>query len=400
MQKKQRGAEGLPFSEQKSARGGLARRVLVLWGSMLLVASLLAAAVSLVAADVLALHRRQVTAEVTVTAETSPYGYGKQLAEAGVIRFPGLFALVTRAGGDFAPMAGSYTVDNTMDYRALRRAVVAPTRKNQEITVTVPPGTTVPGLIRIFCEAGVGTQETWEEAINHTDYDCPLLADLPTEGKLWRLEGYLFPDTYRVWQTSTPEAVVRRMLSNLERKFDSRYLARARELGMSVDQVLTVASLIEAESRYPDEYARISAVFHNRLNSRSYPYLESDATVQYALPARKEQLAHGDLSVDSPYNTYTHRGLPPGAICNPGADAILYAMFPAKTRDYFFVSGGERALFAETYAAHKRNIARVQAARASSEKDEKSAGREAENVPSCAVGGCPLPCCGGGVLCF
>lgn len=359
MQNREKGAEGLPFVEKK--RNSTTHRALTLALVMLLVAGLLSVGVSFVVADVLALHRGEVTAQVEVTAETTPYQYGRQLARAGVIRFPTLFALVTRLRGGFAPVAGSYTVDNTMDYRALGRAVVLPTRKNKEITVTIPPGTTIPGLIRIFCEAGVGTQETWERAINQAEYDCPLLAELPTEGRLWRLEGYLFPDTYRVWQNSTPEAVVRRMLANLERKFDARYVARARELGMSVDQVLTIASLIEAESRYPDEYARISAVFHNRLRSRNYPYLESDATVQYALPQRKEQLDHGDLAIDSPYNTYTHKGLPPSAICNPGADAILYAMFPASTRDYFFVSGGGRALFAETYAAHKRNIAKIKA---------------------------------------
>lgn len=356
MQQNQGGAERLPFSTENKRR-----RVWKLYLGMLLVAGLLATVVCFAAADVLALHRREITAEVTVTAETTPYAYGKQLAHAGVIRFPALFALVTGAKGDFSPVAGSYKVDNTMDYSALRRAVVAPTVENREITVTIPPGTTIPELIRIFCASGVGTPETWAQAINESAYDSPLLGDCNTEGKLWRLEGYLFPDTYRVWQNSTPEAVVRRMLKNLERKFDERYRARAKELGMTVDEVLTIASLIEAESRYPDEYARISAVFHNRLHSRNYPYLESDATVQYALPERKPQLAHADLSVDSPYNTYTHKGLPPGAICNPGADAILYAMFPASTRDYFFVSGGGRALFAQTYAAHKRNIAKLQA---------------------------------------
>ncbi len=348
---------GLPvFSSENRERPRIGR-VVALFCLLALLAVMLGALFSFAAADVLGLHKTYVSAEVQVANETDAVAYGKTLAAAGVVRYPHLFSLVTRLRGDFLPIAGSYTVDNTMDYPALWRAVCFPTKARKEITVTIPPGTTVPRLIAIFTEAGVGDAEAWARAINEREYDYDFLP--PKGEKTWRLEGYLFPDTYRVWQDSDPSVIVGRMLANFERKFDERYRDRAKTIGRSVDEIVTIASMIEAESRYPDEYARIAAVFYNRLASRNYPYLESDATVQYALPAHKEQLTRDDLATDSPYNTYTRKGLPAGAICNPGADALLYALFPAKTRDYFFVSGGGRALFAENYAGHKQNIARI-----------------------------------------
>lgn len=357
MQTENKGADGLPFSVQETSSARATVRYLLI---VFVLAAVLTFVLLYVLTDVLALHTTLVTAEVSVTTETDTRAFADALGAAGVIRTPWFFLLDTRLrDGDFAAVSGTYTLTNRMDYRALRRAVQYPVRKRREISVTIPPGTTIPQLIAIFTKAGVGTPETWARAINETDYAFAFLDGLPREGRLWRLEGYLFPDTYRVWQDSTPETVVYRMLSNFEKKFDARYLARAAALGYSVDEVVTMASLLQAESRYPDEYARIAAVFYNRLNSRNYPYLESDATVQYALPAHKATLSREDLATDSPYNTYTHRGLPPSAICAPGADALLYALFPAKTNEYFFVSGGGRAYFAATYAAHKQNIARA-----------------------------------------
>lgn len=141
----------------------------------------------------------------------------------------------------------------------------------------------------------------------------------------YALEGYLAPNTYEVYTTATPEDILRKLLSQTEQAFPQEMQDRAQELGMTLDQVLTLASLIEKEAKAPD-FARVSAVFHNRI-AEKMP-LGSDVTIHYITGVRKMALDSADLKVQSLYNTYLYPGLPLGPVCNPSTQAIQAALYP------------------------------------------------------------------------
>ena len=178
------------------------------------------------------------------------------------------------------------------------------------------------------------------------------------------LEGYLFPDTYLLSIGISEEAVIREMLDCFERKVATPLAAEISRSGMSLHEVLTVASLIEREARIPKDRSLISAVLHNRL--RRNMRLECDASVLYALGRHKSRVLYKDLTVDSPYNTYLHGGLPPGPIANPGLASIKAALHPAQVDYLYYVARPDGShIFSRTMAEHQRAraVARGKAAR-------------------------------------
>ncbi len=161
------------------------------------------------------------------------------------------------------------------------------------------------------------------------------------------LEGYLFPDTYLVPRHTTPQAIVSLMVDQFMRELPAHRGLLARRLRFTVPQVVIVASMVEREAKVDAERPIIAGVIYNRLR-RGMP-LEIDATIEYALPQHKTQLSFGDLALDSPYNTYRHKGLPPTPIANPGRKSLLAAFHPA-TVDYLYYvyRGNGRHQFSRT----------------------------------------------------
>ena len=173
------------------------------------------------------------------------------------------------------------------------------------------------------------------------------------------LEGYLFPDTYFLTRSMSNQAVVRLLVSRLQETLTTEFRDRASAIGMSIHEVLTLASVIEKETGLSDERTLISGVFHNRLR-RKIP-LQSDPTVIYALEMFDGNLRKRDLTVDSPYNTYRVRGLPPGPIANPGAASIRAALFPATTSFLYFVSRNDGShKFSSTLTEHNSAVRKYQ----------------------------------------
>ena len=175
------------------------------------------------------------------------------------------------------------------------------------------------------------------------------------------LEGYLAPDTYEVYVTATAEEILRKLLSQTEAVFPAEMQERAEGMGMTMDQALTLASMIEKEAGAGD-FAKVSAVFHNRLKAGMK--LESDVTIHYVSGVRKMALEGSDLTVGSPYNTYVNTGLPLGPICNPSAAAIRAALYPDETYTaenylYFCAKNPESGelYFSRTLAEHEQAVA-------------------------------------------
>ena len=189
--------------------------------------------------------------------------------------------------------------------------------------------------------------------------DDVLTSGHPEERK-YVLEGYLSPNTYEVYVTASAEEIIRKLLSQTEAAFPVELQDRAEELGLTMDQTLTLASLIEKEAKESD-FARVSAVFHNRLKANMR--LESDVTIHYITGIRKMALADSDLTVSSPYNTYQVNGLPVGPICNPSPAAIRAALYPDETmiaEKYLYFCAKEpesgELYFSKTLDQHRRAV--------------------------------------------
>ncbi|HSR54365.1 MAG TPA: endolytic transglycosylase MltG [Acidobacteriota bacterium] len=190
--------------------------------------------------------------------------------------------------------------------------------------------------------------------------DPSWIADLDPQAQ--DLEGYVFPDTYLFPRSAQAAQVLRNMVERTRHIWDQRRQAQANELGMSLRQVLTLASLIEKEAARADERRLISSVFHNRL--RQNIKLDCDPTVIYAVKRQGEYdgiIHRSDLQIDSPYNTYRYPGLPPGPIANAGLGSIDAALDPASTEFLFFVARNDGShVFSRTYREHERAVQRFQ----------------------------------------
>jgi len=170
------------------------------------------------------------------------------------------------------------------------------------------------------------------------------------------LEGYLFSKTYKMYENTSPEEALQIFYKGFTDYFDDKLKQRAKELGLSVHQVLTLASIIKGETNLVSEMPTISAVYHNRLKIGMR--LQADPTIQYLLPGGWRRLTYQDLRIESPYNTYKFAGLPPGPINNPGKNAIMAALYPDKNNYLYFVAGGNSGhKFAKSYSDHLKNVA-------------------------------------------
>lgn len=313
--------------------------------------------------DVLAFAKDDREIVFTIPSATTVSELSNQLDDAGVVNYGTLFKLfVTMTDKDVEVVAGTYTLNPSMDYAQIVSALRNEDRKT-ELKVTIPEGYTIAQIQETLIENGVCTASSLSKALNEYAFKHEFLADQLPPSDNW-LEGYLFPDTYVFYQNAdSVKGVVNKMLNNFDDKYDDVIKAGADELGMSMKEIVTIASLIEREARVEDEFAKISGVIYNRLNNSQYPRLEIDATVLYALGKTGGTLTSADLQVDHPYNTYQYEGLPPGPICNPGYNALYAASHPDQHDFYFYVAMPDGThLFASTNDQHNANRATAQQA--------------------------------------
>ena len=168
-------------------------------------------------------------------------------------------------------------------------------------------------------------------------------------------EGYMFATDYEIYERSSPAEAINLFYDAFKEFYNDSLIARTKELGFTVNEILTLASIIKGETNKEEEMSRISGVYHNRL--RIGMKLQADPTVQYVLPGGWKRLTYKDLELDSPYNTYKYFGLPPAPINSPGEAAILAALYPEKNNYLYFVADGTGGhLFGKTLAEHNRNV--------------------------------------------
>lgn len=272
------------------------------------------------------------------------------LYDNGIIKYPAMFKLSSKLGGfDGEYKPGTVTVSPDMSYDDILNALVVSERDLDK--VVIPEGYNIKQIAETLENAQICTAEDFCNALDPTLYDYKFLKDLPDREN--KLEGYLFPATYDFKKGTAAQDVVNTMLERFDEAFGDEYYARAKEVNITVDEAVTMASIVERETNAEGERAKVAGVFYNRLNSDMK--LESCATVQYILGTNKPVLSVADTQTDSPYNTYLHKGLPIGPICSPGAECIKAALYPEKTEALYFLLGtdGEH-IFSKTYEEHQK----------------------------------------------
>lgn len=305
------------------------------------------------ATDVLAFGREDRVTTITITAsdEGNIDAITDKLYNAGLIRYKQLFKFyASLSSADEKISAGTFELNTLFDYNALVKGMSASSSYRETVKVTIPEGYTCAQIFALLEEKGVCTAAELKAYQVQSDY---WFLEGSNENAEYPLEGFLFPDTYNFYIGDTPKGVFRRFLARFDDIFTEELKSYLKTSKYSMYQIMTVASMIEKESAGSSENYDISSVIYNRLNNSSaFPFLNIDATIVYAQGGNSDVI---DKDLDSPYNTYKYRGLPPTPICNPSLLSIQAALSPTDTKYYYYVLDPSTGLhhFSKTYEEHQ-----------------------------------------------
>lgn len=288
--------------------------------------------------------------EIIIAKGSSIKNIAAQLENQGIIRNANVFALYSKLSDKASKIkAGKYMLSSSMTVEEIVNKLASGKAETNAVRFTIPEGFELRQIVDRLEAEGLVDKAEFYEALNKSEFNYEFLKGMPKREN--NLEGYLFPDTYEVFKNATEKEIINKMLGRFDQVFTEEYRQRAKELNMTLDQVVTLASIIEREAKLDKERKTISAVFHNRLKKNIK--LQSCATVQYLLKEQKENLTYKDLEIDSPYNTYIYAGLPKGPIASPGAKSIEAALYPEKVDYLYFVANKDGShVFTKTYQEH------------------------------------------------
>lgn len=286
---------------------------------------------------------------VDIPEGSSPDTVGALLAENGMIKSDLGFKIQLKIEGAAPDLkagkyhfeAGEYSLSDV-----IAELVQGPPAVG--VKVTIPEGYNQAQIIDVLEEAGLVTEAEFLDAAANVDFGYDYL---PPVGDSLRLQGYLYPETYLFTEGDSAENIIRMMLEQFDKVYTEEWKARVAELGMTTNEWLTMASIVEKEAVVSEDRPIIAGVFYNRLETGMN--LQSCATVQYALGEVKPVLSNEDTQIESPYNTYQNPGLPPGPIASPGYESLYAALYPTETDYLFFVAKPNGAhIFSVTYDEH------------------------------------------------
>ena len=312
--------------------------------------------------------QNQEVVSFSVKSGSSLSAVSKNLEAAGLIHNHTVFKYMA----DFMGMgqkiqSGDYELTRAMSATEILDQLISGDGKPLTTKITIIPGWTVEDVANYLVEIKVlsSADEFLSlcrsgEAYSGYYFIEEMIKTGTVSQRKYALEGYLSPNTYEIYTSSSADTLIKRLLTQTEAAYLSGYDERAQELGLTMDQVFTLASMIEKEAKTSD-FAKVSAVFHNRLKAGMT--LGSDVTVKYVSGSQKMSLNDSDLAVDSPYNTYTHKGLPVGPICNPSMDAVVAALYPDEqyvAQKYLYFCSAEpesgRLVFSKTLEEHNKAV--------------------------------------------
>ena len=302
---------------------------------------------------------------ITVPEEADALEIAGILEENGLTSNKYYFWLQARVNGSYKYFrSGEFELNTAMKAQEIMEILqsLPPEDESEYIKITIPEGFNIKQIAERLEDRELFSAEEFLEACESRDYNYGFLE--PVKDRENYLEGYLFPDTYFLSNEPTPDELIRKMLDRFDDVFDIGMINAAEEAGLSVDDAVKLASMIEREIRRDDEREKASAVMHNRLNT-GMP-MQIDATVMYVLNKGRDRLTEDDLKVDSPYNTYLYPGLPFGPISNPGLPSLMAAVNPAKANYLYYVLINEETgehFYTSSYDEFLREKAKAAAAR-------------------------------------
>ena len=304
-----------------------------------------AAAALYVRADIVGRQEQGEAILVDIEQGASPAQIASVLEEAGVVKHAMIFRVYSRLQGyDGKYQYGAYSFAEHTPYVTLCQTLMTQGTRAKTVSVTIPEGTgindyvkdvngedvTVPGIATLLERAGVCTREDFFAALDAVSMDSAVLGSV-SDKAYYALEGYLFPETYDFYAYDSAECArlaVERMLEETENRITDSMMARAQEMGYSINEILTMASIIQMESgQNAAEMPNVAGVFYNRLNSSSFSTLGSSPTCYYGDSFAQD---------DGRYNTYNVPDLPPGPLCSPGIAAIEAALYPTQDSPYYY----------------------------------------------------------------
>lgn len=302
---------------------------------------------------------------VEIAKGSSAFQVSDLLEEKGIIKNSFLFKYYLKVKAEGSRFqAGVYELSPGTE----KDAIIATLNKGETVAAemirfTIPEGFTLLQIAdKLAADKLIDRDKFLELAEKQTNWgDAEAVRSIPADDKLHhRLEGYLFPETYELVKESTEEDILKRMMVELDNKLGQLpedWQDVMEERGLTLHQLLTIASLVEREVVVEEERPIVAGVINNRIKDGMM--LQIDATVQYSLDKPKERLMEKDLLVDSPYNTYKINGLPPGPIASPSLSSIKAALYPEQNEYFYYVTkkdGTQSHLFARTYKEHLKNI--------------------------------------------
>lgn len=326
--------------------------------------------------DYTGMAKKSHEADIVIDSTMNVDDIAETLHENGIIEMPWLFKTYINMNDEAEGfLDGEYTANSTMSYSNIITLLKTVRQYTNTVTVMIPEGYNAQQIGQLLEENLVCRADDFEKyyrsKLEKYDFEEQITV---TENRFYALEGYLFPDTYEFYviddlpdkpsmdTSQYAKQAAEKMYSNFQNKITKKMYARAKELGMTFDEVVTLASIIQKEGTNEENMANISSVFHNRLeNMYEYPHLQSDTTDNYIEDVIRPNIPSSSLAlyenVITAYDTYTCEGLPAGPICSPGLEAINAALYPAETDYYYFLSSSDGVFYyASTVEKHEQNI--------------------------------------------
>ena len=319
--------------------------------------------------DMLGIGKSDRTQLMVVPEGATTDDIANMLKNEGIIKSPKAFKLFSRlrkADGLYIP--GEHFVRPNMAYETIIKELTSEQVEEQgeTVEVTFPEGITLMDAAKKLEENNICSADDFIFYFNSGGYGFEFEEKLPlnTSLKFQRMEGYVFPDTYFFYEGMDPEQVCQKIYLNFDSKMTPERYARMEELGYSLDQIITFASIVQKEAATQDVMIKVASVFWNRLEDPEMfnGLLQSDTTTNYAEDVIKPNMEVLDMTIANSYDTYKSAGLPPGAICNPGLAAIDAVLEKFESDDYFFVANINTKItyFAKTNEEHEANVAMVE----------------------------------------
>ncbi len=323
--------------------------------------------------DVLALNRSEEKVKVTIPQNATTDDILEILDDNGLIynklfckTYYNLFSWFKNINKSNKPadpvyLSGVYYVEKNLGLEGFLNRFKVSKKDSDTVWLVFPEGWTIYQIIDKIDKFEVCSKEEMLSAISEADFEFDFIDEIGTDdNRTFTLEGYLYPDTYEFYEKSDANSVIRKLLQGSENKWTEEYEQRRIELGLTRDEVLTIASIIQREAANSDQMGKISAVIHNRLDKpASWPTIGCDSTKDYITNNIADRVSSSDaLAYSNAYDTYQIQGLPPGPICNPGDDAINAALYPDENYSayyYFRHDKNGKIYMAKTQAEHDEN---------------------------------------------